>query len=301
MTIQNDLSPAQIARTMENMVCEAIQEIRSQLDTFKATAKPGIDGVYDDLVTTADTAAQGIYARLISRYYPDCGIIGEELNLRIFGKNAMKNVYFTVDPLDGTKAYGRRQSHGIGTMIALVVDGKVWAAYVGDVMTEEIYGFVSDSPVVRIRPNGKRVELAIDPERPLSTQYLLLRENPVLYRPVVQGMTKPKGLFKDVVVEGSSIGIGAARLWKEEVGAMALIPKKMTPWDDTPVVGISQKMGFVFYQVAYGGLIKCQPKLLEEECSGEGQQLLMIHESRKDELLRWVEDHKKEWGSITLC
>src|SRR6185503_21353335 len=47
----------------------------------------------------------------------------------------------TVDPLDGTKAFIRRQSQGVGTMVALVDDGRVQSAYIGDVNTQEIYGF----------------------------------------------------------------------------------------------------------------------------------------------------------------
>ena len=51
--------------------------------------------------------------------------------------------YITVDPLDGTKAFIRRQSHGVGTMVAMVEEGQVVSAYVGDVNTQEIYGFPS--------------------------------------------------------------------------------------------------------------------------------------------------------------
>jgi len=288
MTIQfGQITPSLIGCAMQSMVREALREIRSQLDTFEGTAKAGPDGVYNDLVTTADIAAQKIYVERISTYFPQCGIIGEEDALSISCTHPDHDIYFTVDPLDGTKAYGRRQSHGIGTMIALVVDGKVEASYIGDVMTEEIYGYYPGSSVQRIRPNGAVVELAIDTERPLFKQYILFRENPSLYRQVIQSMTAPKELFKDVIVEGSSIGIGAARLWKGEIGAMALLPKKFTPWDETPVIGISQRMGFCFFKVADECLEEYQPELIKEEQLNDGTQMLMIHHSRRQELLAW--------------
>ena len=39
----------------------------------------------------------------------------------------------------------RRQYHGIGTMVALVEAGRVVAAYVGDVNTQEIWLFAVSS------------------------------------------------------------------------------------------------------------------------------------------------------------
>ena len=56
--------------------------------------------------------------------------------------------FFTVDPLDGTKAFVRRQSHGVGTMVALVEQGRVVSAYVGDINTQEIYGYRPGSRAV---------------------------------------------------------------------------------------------------------------------------------------------------------
>jgi fructose-1,6-bisphosphatase/inositol monophosphatase family enzyme len=68
------------------------------------------------------------------------------------------NLLLTVDSLDGTKAYVRKQFHGIGTMVSLVCDCNVIAAYVGDLMTQEIYGFrpasPKNSPNQRVRPFG---------------------------------------------------------------------------------------------------------------------------------------------------
>ncbi|MCA9364772.1 MAG: hypothetical protein KC736_02680 [Candidatus Moranbacteria bacterium] len=47
-------------------------------------------------------------------------------------------------------------------------------------------------------------------------------------------------------IDGGSIGIWAARLWKREVACLILPPSWETPWDSTPVIGISQMLGYVF-------------------------------------------------------
>src|SRR5581483_2209379 len=94
-----------------------------------------------DFVTNVDRGAQEIYRRKLTEWFPCWGIVGEEDGLNIPYKLYDGDMYFTVDPLDGTKAFIRQQSHGIGTMIALVKNDTVIAACVGDIMTGELYYF----------------------------------------------------------------------------------------------------------------------------------------------------------------
>ncbi len=154
----------------------------------------------------------------------------------------------TVDPLDGTKAFIRRQSHGIGTMISLVRDGVVIAACVGDVMTKEIYYFRPDSEKVhRFSWDDDFHEvLSIGPGR-LSEQYVLLGEDPRKLSDPIGRITDPTRtrVFKNIEIMGGSIGVKMARLWKGEVGAIILEAGRCTPWDWCPVAGISSKLGFV--------------------------------------------------------
>src|SRR5687767_10555304 len=127
---------------MKEMVRRAIEAIQAQLFVFEATEKAGYDGKLDDVVTTADRSAQQIYVKMIREGFPTYGLVAEEDELSIrCADPELGDIYFTVDPLDGTKAFRRRQSHGIGTMLSLVHKGEIIAAYVGDVMTREIYGY----------------------------------------------------------------------------------------------------------------------------------------------------------------
>jgi histidinol-phosphatase len=66
-------------------------------------------------VTIADRSAEQKLRELIGRWYPDCGIIGEE-----YGETPGKgNLRWIIDPIDGTKSF----VHGVplyGVLLALV-------------------------------------------------------------------------------------------------------------------------------------------------------------------------------------
>jgi hypothetical protein len=105
-------------------------------------------------------------------------------------------------------SFVRRQSAGIGTMLALVRDGEVIGACIGDVVTQELYGF---------RPGSTTVHRISEFE---VAERLAARR-------LIQGMD-------GVDVTGGSIGTQAARLWKGEVGVVLFPPSHETPWDVAP-------------------------------------------------------------------
>lgn len=269
-----------IGIAMKEMVRRAIILIRAQRFIFEAQGK----GV-DDFVTTADRGAQEVYAKLIRESFPQFGVVGEEDNLSIPCSVPGHDVWFTVDPLDGTKAFVRRQSHGIGTMISLVVDGQVVAAYVGDVMTQEVYGYRPGSEAVyRISDFGNAEKLVIDPEKGLSDQYLLLRHAPSDYSPAVRRLMETNA-FKGIEVTGGSIGVKMARLWKGEVGAAIMRPYADTPWDKCPVMGISAKLGFKFLEIdPESGVLSEQNWTPSKGVAHSLKEVLAVHESRIPEL-----------------
>ena len=80
----------------------------------------------DDVFTSADKLAQESYVKSLRECFPDIGIIGEEESLSIPAKKG-RRAFFTIDPIDGTKAYIRRQSHGIGSMVSLVIELPGWS------------------------------------------------------------------------------------------------------------------------------------------------------------------------------
>lgn len=229
---------------MKEMVRRAVMTIRNHRQAFEVHSKIGYSGTMNDVLTSADGAAQKVYVRTIREAFPDCGLIAEEDSL-VVPPSAGCELYFTVDPLCGTKAFVRRQSHGIGTMISLCDGEDFLAAHVGDINTLEIYGFRPGSDKVhRIDEFTNNEDLVIKPQ-PLKKQYVALRDPEVAYASVLTRKLI-NSAFKNQVVDGGSIGIWLARLWKGEVGAALIPPGVETPWDSNPVCAISQKLGFVF-------------------------------------------------------
>ncbi len=266
---------------MKELVRRAMSVIRAERFAFEAKAKLGHTGELDDMLTSADGRAQEIYLKLLQECFPLCGIVAEEDELSILPKQGC-TAYFTVDPLDGTKAYVRRQSHGVGTMIALVDNGKIIAVYIGDANTLEIYGFRPGSDNVhRISEFDFPELLTIDTSTRLSEQYILLREPERKHSEAAQRVIT--GKFKSSLCDGSSIGTWMARLWKREVGGVLLPASYETPWDSTPTNSISEKMGFVFMQPTVDGWeqVEIKPSMKKYHRDHE---VLIIHSSRIHEL-----------------
>src|SRR5579859_2572474 len=106
-----------IGLAMKEAVRRSIEVIRTQQFVFEATSKTtDYNPDKEDFVTTADKAAQAVYVKLLRESFPGYGIVAEEDDLSVQCTLPGVNLWFTVDPLDGTKAFMRRQSHGIGTM-----------------------------------------------------------------------------------------------------------------------------------------------------------------------------------------
>jgi hypothetical protein len=123
--------------------------------------------------------------------------------------------------------------------------GKVVSAYIGDVNTHEIYGFRPGSPRVHRITGYETAEELTYQKRPLSEQYVLLRDPERGYSEASRRLLTR---FKSWEIEGGSIGIWLARLWKREVAAALLPPSHETPWDTAPILGISQTLGYVFHR-----------------------------------------------------
>ena len=235
-----------IGRILKETVRRASDTIRAERTMFEATVKEGYGGSMNDVFTSADTKAQQIYVRAFTECFPGYGIIGEEGALSV-APTIEEGLYFTVDPLDGTKAYVRRQSYGFGTMVALVRGGEVVSAYVGNPMTRETFGYRPDSKRAhRITDLNETEDLPPKPLKPLREQYALLRDPIEKYAPPLCERTLQSS-FKQYEISGGSIGIWAARLWTQEVGGLFIGGDgHETPWDSTPVIGISAKLGYVF-------------------------------------------------------
>src|SRR5262249_23466809 len=179
-------------RLVKEMVRRAIVEIRKPASRVEHSTHLGRDGS-PDFVMQADLAAQAIYYRLITEDFPGYGIRAEEEDLDVPCTLDGIDASFTVDPLDGTRAFRRGQSYGVGTQIALVINGEVACAYVGDVTTFDIFGYRPESVAAHhIDASGAAVDLtAVDRTRPLTDQVALLRGMPENHHPLVARLARP--------------------------------------------------------------------------------------------------------------
>lgn len=254
---------------LKEIVRRAIVVARNHLMTFQVSAKVGYDGTSEDFFTNADQEAQALIVKLLKENFPEYGIIGEEGGEYYFPLNAKG--YFTIDPIDGTKAYMRRQSHGVSVMIAMVqfqLDGKrtVEAVYIGDVNTHEIFGYRPGSHKVhRISEYEVSEVLPSAPTSQLFAGYALLRDPVTRFKsfPLVRRTTER---FANYLVDGSSIGTWFTRLWKGEVAALLMPPGFETPWDGTPCVGISGKLRYQYFRPSddRSRWMEYWPKLLQK-------------------------------------
>ena len=278
-----------------DLVPRAIKIIQDECHDLTIIEKVGSDGIKKDLTTNGDMKAQAMYMQELKRLFPNYGIIAEEDGVAIEGDGRDgDDIYFTVDPLDGTRAYERNSSQGVGTMIALCKNNNVIAACVGDVNTGDIYGFAGEEVRGEVfhQRFGETKVLVPKADRPLSSQYVLLRSLPSKQTTLINKMTLDKkdgGLFEGAEVGHGSIGIAFARLWKSEIGAIVLDFGFDTPWDLAPIIGISRRLGFKFYEIKDDslGLTEYEPSPIKVTTKRQHGQLI-IHESCTKELEEWM-------------
>jgi hypothetical protein len=277
---------------MKNMVIEAIKIIQLEAADFSLKNKIGYDGKDDDLVTSADLKAQDMYIKSIQEHFPNEGIIGEENNLNIKPKNT-KNGYFTLDPLDGTRSFGRLESKGTGTMISHVQNGTVDAVCIGDINTSEIFGYGPYHLPTRTRFGIESI-LKPDTSITLSIKYAHLLSHPEEFPEIIQKMVSitDGGLFRNIEVNGGSIGLVMARIWKSEVAMIILRKGFDTPWDNTPVIGMNNALGFVDMIIDENNNLKVIEPDLPLEIKERSDVHIIVHKNYLEEMLTWIEENK---------
>lgn len=283
-------NPSLVKRSMVEAVQRGIQAIRRARFAFESESKGFKDSGAEDFVTTADREAQTAMVKVLSEDFPQFGLVGEEDGL-FRPSTHPADLWFTIDPLDGTSAFRRRQSGGFGPMVALVRGETVIAAFVGDAMTQEIFGYKPGSERVwRSGPDIPHQRLKPWQKSQLSGQYVLIRDNPWQYTACGQALCLRSvhgvaPIFAGMETASGSIGLSFARLWKGEVGAHLLRPGKQTPWDLLPVVGISLRLGFRFLRL--GQALTPYTLRVSKETYRTDDELLVVHERYVDEITAW--------------
>ncbi len=292
-------NPHLLGKFMRDVVGRATVYIRKNRYIFEAKEKNTDYKTAQDFVTNIDVEAQEIFMKNITECYPGFGVIAEESDKEILVPCTLDpehgEYYFTIDPLDGTKAFIRMQSDGIGSMLSLIHKKygeeyfSVIAVCISDIMTGEMYYYRPGSEKVhRVEPSVSLQELKPPKQKPLKEQYCLLRDHPLMYSDAIQQLAKPKdGLFANIEVSGGSIGTCVAKLWKKQVGAIILPPGITTPWDWNPVLGISQKLGYEFWLVDMGNHSLFTEHALVSNTKISNP-MVIIHKSNSPEFIEWM-------------
>lgn len=285
-----------VGMAMKEMVRRAMVHIHKYRFKFETYEKPGQKGRMD-FCTTADKEAQRSYLKVIRENFPGVGVIAEEDNLSIPCTLCGYELYISVDPLDGTRAFKRFQSSGIGTMVAFIDKKTIVAACVGDVLSEDIYYYRPGSKKThRLWKLEKACKLEIDTRRPLSSQYVLLRSPVAKHSSFAQTLlTVDRGsLFRTHEIARGSIGSSMARLWKGEVSGAILSAGSEHPWDYLPILGLCQQLGFVFLDIdtEHKKLTLRKPTVSLKAMVNPFERLV-VHRSRLQELTRWMKKNHK--------
>lgn len=233
---------------LKELIRRAMMEIRKKRSDFVVYEKTLSSGK-KDIFTNADIGAEKIILRSLKECFPYFDIISEEDKDKEYLKSK-NNRWITVDPLCGTKNFSNKSSGGIATTISMVVNGDITSSYVGNIMTQEIFGYRQRSDnVYRIREFETYEKIKPEIKNP-SEWPLLIRgtfdEFPENTKPIVGALTD---IFKKYIIDSGSLSLSAVKLWIGEVGAMLLKPRTETPWDLTPVLGMCQKLGFVYLRL----------------------------------------------------
>src|SRR5262245_36922112 len=112
------LRPEIVGSAMKDIVHRAMDEIRNKRIGYVGYDKENELKAGGDRVTEVDYASQAIFLAKLTEYFPEYGIVAEEHS---FSRPSQlpDGLFFTVDPLDGTKAFERKQSAGFGPMLSL--------------------------------------------------------------------------------------------------------------------------------------------------------------------------------------
>lgn len=282
------IDPLDIKR-LKALMMEVNAYIYRHRFAFCPIPKLGKTGSFDDIQTDIDRGAQEMYIEALKELFPDFGIIAEEDELIIPPKNGCDKS-FTIDPIDGTKAFTRMQSHGIGSMLSIISDGQVHFALIGDVCSQEFYITLYGDMVRRDRAFVPTHENESDMEdsyllkykdmKPLRDQYVLMRYLPDAYGELKESL-QPGKIFKGLEIGRGSIGIALARLWKREIGAFVMRPDTHYPWDIMPIYGICQMLGYVFYNPANDTEFQFR---IGSETQEVKEVLICVHKSNLEEL-----------------
>lgn len=215
-----------------------------------------------DIVTDVDIKAQEKMVDQLMRYFPSFGIIAEE---DLAQKGALIDdryeLCFTIDPIDGTKSFERHQTHGIATMLSLLLidhvekNVNVVGTCIGDVKSREVFLYKPyDDHVSRLyAPHKEYIGEPLLPREGKKTM-LVVREKSDDHSSTIDSFLSQKHVKYEI--QGGSIGILFSKLWTHQYRGIILKKQKTTSWDIAPCVAISKLLGYVTLEICEDGILK---------------------------------------------
>jgi 3'(2'), 5'-bisphosphate nucleotidase len=153
-------------------------------------------------VTNADLLANEIIVSGLQKYFPQDGIVSEEMDEISGGRT------WHIDPIDGTKGFIYRSNH-FAIHIGLVEDGKPVFGMVYKPLTDEFYFSAKGKGAFRVAPSGGKKRLEVSKESfekfSLVANMSFTLERPNLYKmlnPSRNLLTGSQGLRMMKIAEG---------------------------------------------------------------------------------------------------
>jgi myo-inositol-1(or 4)-monophosphatase len=106
-----------------------LQSFWGKLDSITEKGRPG------DLVTEADKTAEAVILEIITRHFPDHGILAEESGA---SGNEQSKYLWAIDPLDGTTNYAHQYPFS-AVSIGLLIDGYPQVGVIYDAFHQELF------------------------------------------------------------------------------------------------------------------------------------------------------------------
>jgi fructose-1,6-bisphosphatase/inositol monophosphatase family enzyme len=240
--------------------------------------------------TPADLRAQRVYTDAFAALTPSYPVVAEE-------KDPNRRPTWVVDGIDGTTRFVDNAPFGYGTQCALIEDGKVPIAYVGDATTGEIFGYHGDSGVFRINKDGQRTLISdVARPTPLREHAGMRRPTIDLYHPLSQRLLL-SGDVGEVQELVGGIGTTMAQLLTDKIGLFALRPHHERPWDAVPAYALCEAADMVFMtpSPSGAGFEEWQPPYLDTTYLRTFD-LLVMHRTRVEEFMGAVALHASSNG-----
>jgi hypothetical protein len=244
-------------QNLYEVTCGAMQTIHAgweTLDEIEIEEKPGHLFKPHDLCTSVDKAVQAYFDRELPNRFPGFQLVCEERDWIV-----PSGPYATGDAVDGTNEFVRGDMARVSTMTSFRQDDQVIGASVGVPITGEVFLFGTDLEPSLIL-DGACVPLSLRRGIRSNSNTVLLRRQVTAFSRVIRDMLFGFDILPD---ERGSLGVWASRLWYGEcvIGVLST-GSEATPWDSTPVFGMSERLGFVFLRVTEDGkaLKPCPPE-----------------------------------------